>query len=74
MESLISNGKVVRGWLGVGIQNLSEDLAKSFNHEGTDGALVGHVDPDGPAGKAGLKQGDIITTLNGEKMKDKLGF
>jgi serine protease Do len=70
MESLINNGKVVRGWLGVGIQNLSEDLAKSFNHSGTDGALVGHVEVDGPAGKAGLKQGDIIVTLNGDKLKD----
>jgi len=70
MESLIANGKVVRGWLGVGIQNLSEDLAKSFNHNGTDGALVGHIEADGPAGKSGLKQGDIIVALNTEKVKD----
>ncbi len=70
MESLISNGRMVRGWLGVGIQNLSEDLAKSFKYEGTDGALVGHVEADGPAGKAGLKQGDIIFSLNDEKIKD----
>lgn len=70
MQSLISDGKVVRGWLGVGIQNLSEDLAKSFNYKSTDGALVGHVEIGGPAGKAGLKQGDIITALNGESVKD----
>ena len=70
MESLISNGKVVRGWLGVGIQNLTEGLAQSFNFTGTDGALVGHVDPTGPAAKIGLKQGDIIISLAGEKIKD----
>lgn len=70
MESLISSGKVVRGWLGVGIQNLSEGLAQSFNYPSTDGALVGHVEPSGPAAKAGLKQGDIVVSLNGEKVKD----
>lgn len=68
MESLITSGKVVRGWLGVGIQNLNEDLAQSFNFSGTDGALVGHLEKDGPAEKAGLKQGDIIVKLNGEKI------
>lgn len=70
MESLISSGKVVRGWLGVGIQNLSEDLASSFGHTGTEGALVGHVDPNGPAAKAGLQQGDIILKLDKTPMKN----
>jgi len=70
MDSLITKGKVVRGWLGVGIQNLTEDLSKSFQYEGTEGALVGHVEKDGPADKAGLKQGDIIVKLNGEKIRN----
>ena len=70
MESLITKGKVTRGWLGVGIQNLSEDLAKSFDYPGTEGALVGHVDPKGPAKKAGFKQGDIIVLLGKEKIKN----
>lgn len=70
LESLISNGKVTRGWLGVGIQNLSEDLAKSFNYSETEGALVGHVDPKGPAKKAGIKQGDIIVQLGKDKIKN----
>lgn len=70
MESLITKGKVTRGWLGVGIQNLSEDLAQSFNYESTEGALVGHVDPKGPAKKAGLKQGDIIVQAGKERIKN----
>jgi serine protease Do len=70
MDSLINKGKVTRGWLGVGIQNLSEDLAKSFNYEGSEGALVGHIDPTGPAKKAGLQQGDIIIEIGSEKIKN----
>ncbi len=70
MESLITKGKVTRGWLGVGTQNLSEDLAQSFNYESTEGALVGHVDPKGPAKKAGLKQGDIIVQAGKERIKN----
>ncbi len=70
MESLISKGKVTRGWLGVGIQNLSEDLASSFNYPSTEGALVGHVDVKGPAKKAGIKQGDIIVQAGKEQIKN----
>jgi serine protease Do len=66
MDSLIEHGKVVRGWLGVAIQNLTEDLSQSFGYKGTDGVLVGDVTPDSPAEKAGMKQGDIITSLNGK--------
>jgi serine protease Do len=70
LESLISNGKVTRGWLGVGIQNLNEDLARSFDYSDTEGALVGHVDRKGPAHKAGLQQGDIIVQLGNSKIKN----
>ncbi len=70
LRSLIDKGKVVRGWLGVGIQNLSEDLSQSFNYESTDGALVGQIEPKGPAAKANLRQGDIITAINGEKIRN----
>jgi serine protease Do len=70
LDSLISNGKVTRGWLGVGIQNLTEDLAQSFNYTETEGALVGHVDPKGPAKKTGLQQGDIIVQLGKTKIKN----
>lgn len=70
MESLISKGKVIRGWLGVGIQNLSEELSSSFNYVGTDGALVGSVSKGSPAYKAGFEQGDIITKFGGMKVTD----
>ena len=65
MDELIRDGKVVRGWLGVAIQNLDEDLAASFNYDGADGALVGDVNRGSPAEKAGVQPGDIITAING---------
>jgi len=65
MESLIHEGRVVRGFLGVGIQPLNQGLADSFGYHGTKGALVGEVSPNGPAAKAGFKQGDIIERFDG---------
>ena len=70
MDSLIKHGKVERGYLGVNIQNLTEEMAKSFDYGSTKGVLVGDVTPNSPAGKAGLKSGDIITKLNGKAMED----
>lgn len=70
MDQIISKGKVVRGWLGVSIQNLSEDLSNSFNYKGTDGALVGQVQEGTPAFDAGLKQGDIIVKFDGTPVKN----
>ena len=70
MKSLIHNGKVVRGWLGVAIQPLDEGLAKSFGYESTEGALIGDVLADGPAEQAGLKSGDIVIRYDGTKIKD----
>ncbi len=70
MESLIEHGKVVRGWLGVSIQNLDEAMAESFGFKGTKGVLIGDVTTDSPAEKAGLKQGDIILKYDGKEMND----
>ncbi|HBP89184.1 MAG TPA: DegQ family serine endoprotease [Nitrospirales bacterium] len=70
MQSLIGHGKVVRGWLGVSIQELSQDLAKQFDAPDTQGTLVGDVFEESPAGQAGLKRGDIIRTYNGITVKD----
>ena len=69
MEQLLSEGKVTRGWLGVYIQPVTKDLQKQFNLDTSDGALVSEVTADGPAEKAGIKSGDIITQFNGQKVK-----
>jgi len=70
MDAIIAEGKVVRGWLGVTIQNLTADLANSFGFEETDGVLIGDVVADGPAEKGGLKPGDIIVAYDGEAVGD----
>ena len=70
MRSLISDGKVTRGWLGVAIQNLDERMAQSFNYPSSEGALIGQVDPNGPSKKAGLQQGDIVIQIGTEKIKN----
>ena len=65
-DQLVSDGKVTRGWLGVSIQNLTPELARSFGLEGTQGALVSELlGDDAPAAKAGLRAGDIIVEFNG---------
>ena len=64
LTDLRENGKVTRGWLGVMIQKISPELAKSFSLKDNKGALVGDVIPDGPAFKAGIKRGDVIVKFN----------
>jgi serine protease Do len=70
MQSLIKYGKVVRGYLGVNIQSLDENLAKSMDLPDTDGALVSEVVKSTPAAKAGLKEGDVIRKLNGKRVEN----
>jgi serine protease Do len=70
MNSLIEHGTVVRGWLGIYIQNIDETLAAAMELEGDDGALVADVTEDGPAEKAGVKQGDIIVALDGKEIEN----
>lgn len=70
MKSLIEEGKVTRGWLGVVIQELTEDLAKTFNYPSTKGALVAEVGEGSPAEKSGIVQGDILVALNGRKINE----
>jgi serine protease Do len=71
MEQLKAHGKVVRGWLGVEIQEVTPDLAKSFGLSVPSGALIAGVESDGPAAKAGIERGDIITRFNGETVHDE---
>jgi serine protease Do len=71
MESLIKNGRVIRGYMGVGIQDVTPSLAKEFNvAENSGGALVTEVRPKSPAEKAGLQNGDVITEIDGKPVKD----
>jgi serine protease Do len=70
MDSIIKYGKVIRGWMGVSIQNLTPELAKSMGFKETEGALIAGVEGGSPADKAGLKQGDLIVDMNGKKVVD----
>ncbi len=71
MEQLKAHGRVVRGWLGVEIQEVTADLAQSFGLEKPEGALVASVDKDSPAAKAGLERGDIVLKFNGQEIHDE---
>jgi serine protease Do len=69
-NQLIESGEVTRGWLGVGIQDLSNDLAESFGLKQTTGVLITQVSPDSPARKGGIEQGDIVIEYNGRKIRN----
>lgn len=70
MESIIKHGKVVRGWLGVTIQNITPDLAKHFNIKEDQGVLITDVMKDSPAEKGGFRRGDVIVEYDGKPMQD----
>jgi len=70
LSQLKEKGGVTRGWIGVSIQELTPELAKSFGLKEPNGALVSSVTPGDPAEKAGLKAGDIIVGFNGKKITD----
>ncbi|GBE00630.1 putative periplasmic serine endoprotease DegP-like precursor [bacterium BMS3Bbin06] len=70
MESITKYGKVIRGWLGVTIQNLTPDIAKHLGIKQKRGALVTDVIKDSPAGKAGFKRGDLIVRFDGKPVTD----
>jgi len=70
MTELIKTGKVIRPWVGIGLQNLTPELMKGFNVKEKEGALISQVYEGSPAEKAGLKVGDIIVQIDGKKIKD----
>jgi len=70
MAELIKTGKVIRPWVGIGLQNLTPELMKRFNAKEKEGALISQVYEGSPAEKAGLKVGDIIVQIDGKKIKD----
>lgn len=70
MDSIIDHGKVIRGWLGVNIQNLTPELAKSLGVKETEGALISGIESNSPADKAGFKRRDLVVAFNGKKILD----
>jgi serine protease Do len=68
-EQIVAHGKVERGRIGVTIQEVTQPLAQSFGLKEPAGALVSSVDPEGPAGKAGVQSGDVILAFNGAKVE-----
>ncbi|MEO7412616.1 MAG: DegQ family serine endoprotease [Opitutaceae bacterium] len=70
MDSIVQDGKVIRGYFGVKLQDVTPDLAESFNLKNNQGALVSDVIDDGPAAKGGLKSGDVVLELNGKSVAD----
>ena len=70
IEQLKKFGKTQRGWLGVRIQELTPEIAKSLGLKNEEGVLISMVNPGEPAEKAGLKSGDVILEFNGKKIKD----
>jgi len=70
MENIIENGRVIRGYMGVNIQDVTPALAERFELKERDGALVADVTPDSPAEDAGLKAGDVIVEVDGKPIRD----
>jgi serine protease Do len=70
IAALMKNGKIVHGYMGIGITDVTPENSKFFDLAKSEGALVSQVEPDSPAAKAGLKTGDVITGLDGKDISD----
>jgi serine protease Do len=70
VAQLKDKGSVSRGWIGVQIQPVTQDIADSLGMKKAEGALVAEPQKDGPAAKAGIESGDVITSVNGDNVKD----
>ena len=70
MEQIIQNGSVQRGWIGVGVQDLSKEIAESFRIPGTRGALITEVFRGTPADRGGVRVGDVLVAVDGKPVTD----
>jgi len=72
LEQIIKTGAVTRGWIGVGLQEITPAMAESFGLKGVEGAVINEIVRDGPADKAGLKLGDVLVAIDGKPMTGPL--
>jgi serine protease DegQ len=70
MEQIVQTGSVTRGWIGVEVQDISPELAESFNLPTTNGTLIAGVQPGGPAERAGIRRGDILMAVESQVVTD----
>ncbi len=70
MEQIVQKGSVTRGWIGVGVQDITPELAQSFNLPASRGVLITQVERGSPADKAGIKPGDVLLSVNGRPLTD----
>ena len=70
MEQIIQSGSVTRGWVGVEVQDMTPELAESFNLKSAEGALIAGVLKSGPADAGGVRPGDILLAVNGNKVSN----
>ena len=70
MEQIVEKGSVTRGWIGVGVQDITAELAQSFKLSAARGVLITQVERGSPADKAGMKPGDILLTVNDRPVAD----
>jgi len=74
MDMIINKGKVVRGWIGIKIQDVTPDIASALSLKEPKGIIISEVFPDSPGEKAGLKQGDVVTELDGRSFDNSSDF
>jgi serine protease DegQ len=74
MEQIIQKGAVTRGWVGVGVQDVTREIAESFKLPIAGGVLITQVERSGPADKAGVKLGDVLLTVNDKLVADTTGM
>ena len=70
MEQIVQKGSVTRGWIGVGVQDITPELAQSFNLPATRGVLITQVERGSPADEGGIKPGDVLISVNGRAVAD----
>jgi serine protease Do len=70
MDQLVKTGKVVRGYMGAGVQDITPELSRAFKLKSTAGSAITAVEPGSPAERAGLRAGDVVTAINGESVAD----